>query len=89
MLGGFKNQFFLTRAVLSSGGRQKADFLSSKNPIPSGLFAGRRIRNDQGWPPHQPHEGEWIWRDRDGNGAFDPDEYDRNNGRDAPWYHAC
>jgi hypothetical protein len=54
--------------------------------IPSGLFAGRPIRNDKGWPPHQPQEGEWIWRDRDGNGAFDPGEYDRNEGQDAPSY---
>jgi hypothetical protein len=54
--------------------------------IPSGLFAGRPIRNGKGWPPHQPGEGEWIWRDRDGNGAFDPREYDRNDGRDAPSY---
>jgi len=49
---------------------------------PSGFFAKSHVKID-GWPPHQPAEGEWIWRDRNGNGAFDPDEYDRRAG-DAP-----
>lgn len=50
--------------------------------IPSGLFAKRRInRND--WPPHQPSEGEWLWRDANGNGAFDDGEYEIG-GRAAP-----
>jgi hypothetical protein len=43
--------------------------------IPSGLFAGRRI---------QPEKGEWIWRDANGNGAFDDGEYASNGGADAP-----
>ncbi|MFM2062175.1 MAG: hypothetical protein RLZZ507_1845 [Cyanobacteriota bacterium] len=50
-----------------------------KIAIPAGLFVGT---NDQGkaingnWPPHQPTKGEWIWRDKNGNGAFDQNEYD-------------
>lgn len=50
--------------------------------IPSGLFAKRRIERD-GWPPHQPDAGEWIWRDANGNGAFDEGEFDSSSG-DAP-----
>lgn len=54
--------------------------------IPAGLFTGRRIREKANWPPHQPEKGEWIWRDQNGNGAFDPDEYLPNEGKDAPGY---
>ena len=42
---------------------------------PAGFFAKSHVKIDR-WPPHQPAEGEWIWRDRNGNGAFDRDEYD-------------
>ncbi len=28
-----------------------------------------------GWPPHQPEKGLWIWRDSDGEGDFDKNEY--------------
>ena len=57
--------------------------------IPSGLFAGRRIQPQQGegagaWPPSQPEKGEWIWRDANGNGAFDAGEFASNGGADAP-----
>jgi hypothetical protein len=47
--------------------------------IPAGMFVGM---NDQGkaingnWPPNQPTKGEWIWRDKNGNGAFEENEYD-------------
>lgn len=51
--------------------------------IPSGLFAKRRIAKD-GWPPHQPEKGEWLWRDADGNGTFGPDEFTPGGGADAP-----
>ncbi|MBK1986711.1 hypothetical protein A0J48_004005 [Sphaerospermopsis aphanizomenoides BCCUSP55] len=50
-----------------------------KIAVPAGLFVGT---NDQGksisgsWPPYQPAKGEWIWRDKNGNGAFDQNEYD-------------
>jgi hypothetical protein len=51
--------------------------------IPSGFFAKSHIDKD-GWPPHQPPKGQWIWRDRNGNGAFDPGEFESVEGRDAP-----
>jgi hypothetical protein len=47
--------------------------------IPAGLLV---VTNDKGksiqgnWPPYQPAKGEWIWRDKNGNGAFDQNEYD-------------
>lgn len=50
-----------------------------KIAIPAGMFVGL---NDQGkaingdWPPNQPAKGEWIWRDKNGNGAFEENEYD-------------
>ena len=28
------------------------------------------------WPPHQPPVGAFIWRDKNGNGRFDADEYE-------------
>ena len=43
--------------------------------VPSSLFAKRRVKKDE-WPPHQPEKGEWIWRDENGNGAFDAKEFD-------------
>jgi hypothetical protein len=49
--------------------------------IPSGMFVGTSDKGEKAvtgnWPPHQPEKGEWIWRDRNGNGKFDKDEYDR------------
>jgi hypothetical protein len=54
--------------------------------IPAGLFAGLHIKEKQGWPPGQPEKGEWIWRDANGNGAFDAGEYQTNEAKDAPGY---
>jgi hypothetical protein len=58
-----------------------------KIAIPAGMFVGT---NDQGkqsvsgnWPPSQPVKGEWIWRDSNGNGAFEKDEYDSS--QDYPY----
>ncbi len=47
--------------------------------IPSGMFVAtspnsKRIFQGD-WPPNQPEEGEWIWRDGNGNGKFDAGEY--------------
>ncbi len=52
--------------------------------IPAGLFAKKHIPEKDGWPPNQPDKGEWIWRDANGNGAFDADEFTSNGGGDAP-----
>jgi hypothetical protein len=52
--------------------------------IPSGFFAKKHVAEKQGWPAHQPEKGEWIWRDANGNGAFDADEFQVNGGADAP-----
>jgi len=54
-----------------------------KVAIPAGMFVGTNGDGKQSvrgnWPPHQPAKGEWIWRDRNGNGAFDKDEYDQSD----------
>ncbi len=53
-----------------------------KIAIPAGMFVGTRggggqsIKGD--WPPYQPEKGEWIWRDRNGNGLFEKNEYDQS-----------
>jgi hypothetical protein len=48
--------------------------------IPSGFFIGTGVNNKRvlsgKWPPNQPETGEWIWRDQNGNGAFESAEYD-------------
>ncbi|MBW4560117.1 MAG: hypothetical protein KME32_02990 [Mojavia pulchra JT2-VF2] len=60
----------------------------SKIAIPSGMFVGTHGEGKKSiagnWPPHQPDKGEWIWRDRNGNGAFDNDEYDISE--DYPYF---
>ncbi|MGA2662938.1 MAG: hypothetical protein ABSH34_36120 [Verrucomicrobiota bacterium] len=53
--------------------------------VPSVFFAKSHIKKqDPAWPPGQPDKGEWIWRDGNGNGAFDSAEYLSNGGKDAP-----
>lgn len=59
------------------------DAASGETAIPSGMFSKRQIRDKQGWPNGQPARGEWIWRDANGNGAFDEGEYVRSE-RDTP-----
>ncbi|MBD2436927.1 hypothetical protein [Nostoc sp. FACHB-110] len=50
-----------------------------KVAIPAGMFASTNEQSlKEKWPAHQPEKGDWIWRDRNGNGLFDKDEYDRN-----------
>ncbi|BAZ01415.1 NHL repeat-containing protein [Tolypothrix tenuis PCC 7101] len=60
----------------------------SKIAIPSGMFVGTNAEGKQSiagnWPPNQPKKGEWIWRDRNGNGAFDSGEYDSSE--DYPYF---
>jgi hypothetical protein len=57
---------------------------SGEVAIPSGLFAKKHIKKDDAWPPNQPEKGEWIWRDANGNGAFDAGEFAAHGGADAP-----
>ncbi len=50
--------------------------------IPSGLLVGTHPQGKAAfsgtWPPNQPQKGEWIWRDRNGNGKFEAQEYDQS-----------
>jgi hypothetical protein len=58
---------------------------SGEIAVPSVFFANSHIKKqDPPWPPGQPEKGEWIWRDTNGNGAFDWPEYLSNGGKDAP-----
>lgn len=41
--------------------------------VPAGMFARGTV--DGAWPPHEPAAGPWIWRDNDGQGDFDANEY--------------
>nr|WP_179400798.1 hypothetical protein [Burkholderia guangdongensis] len=45
--------------------------------IPSGLIAGRARQVDK--VPNRPAGGDWIWRDANGNGRFDADEFEKNS----------
>ena len=55
--------------------------------IPSSLFVGSRGDDkpayEGNWIPSQPPSGEWIWRDKNGNGKFESNEYDRS--KDYPY----
>jgi hypothetical protein len=61
--------------------------------IPSAMFIntnenGKYFQNSpensqENWPPYQPEKGEWIWRDKNGNGAFDKGEYETS--KDYPY----
>ena len=49
--------------------------------IPAGYFAREHVKpaptgSKEPWPLTQPEKGEWIWRDNNGNGTLDADEYD-------------
>jgi len=46
--------------------------------IPSGFIAGRP--KGVAHVPNAPPGGDWIWRDANGNGAFEPGEFTRNPG---------
>ena len=58
-----------------------------KVAIPAGMFVGTHGDNKQSmpgnWPPHEPEQGEWIWRDKNGNGGFDKGEYESS--KDYPY----
>lgn len=50
--------------------------------IPSGMFVGTHPDGKpslgKDYPPFQPSKGEWIWRDKNGNGKFESNEYDKS-----------
>ncbi|MDZ8185468.1 MAG: hypothetical protein RMX96_11510 [Nostoc sp. ChiSLP02] len=58
-----------------------------KIAIPAGMFVGTNGADKKSlsgnWPPYQPEKGEWIWRDSNGNGKFERNEYDTS--RDYPY----
>ena len=59
---------------------------SGEIAIPSGLFVKNHCANPKhpGWPAGQPVKGEWIWRDANGDGRFQTEEYQSRGGEDAP-----
>lgn len=57
---------------------------SGEVAIPSGFFAKKHLKRDDNWPPNQPDKGEWLWRDANGNGAFDAGEFATHGEADAP-----
>ncbi|MBH8565010.1 hypothetical protein I8748_22970 [Nostoc sp. CENA67] len=58
-----------------------------KIAIPAGMFVGTNGDDKKSmpgnWPPYQPEQGEWIWRDKNGNGSFDKGEYETS--KDYPY----
>ncbi len=50
--------------------------------IPSGMFVRTHPNGkpavSKDYPPFQPSKGEWIWRDKNGNGKFESNEYDKS-----------
>ncbi|MGA2068759.1 MAG: hypothetical protein ABSG86_27575 [Thermoguttaceae bacterium] len=50
--------------------------------IPCALLAKSHIPGKDGYPAHQPEQGQWLWRDRNANGAMDAGEY-QSSGKDA------
>ncbi|AFY55048.1 hypothetical protein Riv7116_2540 [Rivularia sp. PCC 7116] len=50
--------------------------------IPSGMFVTTHPNGKPAlgsdYPPFQPSKGEWIWRDKNGNGKFESNEYDKS-----------
>ncbi len=80
-----QGKLFLFLTNMYGGYLQIYRFNSDKDgeiAIPSGMFVASNAEAKQSipgnWPPHQPEKGEWIWRDRNGNGAFEKGEYDRS-----------
>lgn len=52
--------------------------------IPCALFAKRHNDDEKHpYPLHQPSKGEWLWTDRNGDGAIGVDEFQTNGGADS------
>lgn len=73
------------------GGMFASNFLNifryeGEMAIPSGLimqWGGGLYNTDLKWPPNRP-EGSFIWRDENGDGDYQADEYGPNNSRTHP-----
>jgi hypothetical protein len=53
--------------------------------VPCAIFAQERIGSEPGeptWPPNQPSVGSWTWRDRNGDGSIQNNEYEILNPED-------
>lgn len=84
-----KNQKFLFVSDMNSERLQVYKFSEKTDgeiAIPSVLYSGRFLKTKTGFPPFQPQNGEWIWRDINGNGKMDINEYLTNDGKNAPPY---
>ncbi|WP_096718890.1 NHL repeat-containing protein [Paraburkholderia acidicola] len=55
---------------------------TSETAIPAGFFAPEHI--DGAWPPGQPSQGAWIWRDTAGKGRFASIDFDQPVAHDSP-----
>jgi len=47
--------------------------------VPSGMFA----RKHMSWPPDQPAQGSWLWRDRNGDGSIQSNEFETLGAEDG------
>lgn len=52
--------------------------------VPCAMFARRHLTAKPAWPPAQPATGAWLWLDKNGDGAFQADEYDSAPADDPP-----
>ncbi len=53
--------------------------------VPCAIFAQERVESKPGgaiWPPNQPSVGSWTWRDRNGDGSIQSNEYEILNPED-------
>ena len=60
---------------------QPADRRRDGHPL--ALLAKRHIHSKDGYPPHQPEKGQWLWRDRNADGRMDRRRVPVRSGRDA------
>jgi sugar lactone lactonase YvrE len=55
--------------------------------VPSVVLSSGPIKADDGWtPPGQPGSGRWLWRDADGDGQMEADEYISTTGPDGEYW---
>jgi hypothetical protein len=79
------------RRFLFVGGMFASNFINifrfdGENAIPSGLimqWENGLYRTEQEWPPNRP-KGSFIWRDKNGDGNYQSDEFEQNTERVRP-----